>query len=274
LSNDRLAGNLVAVGFVKSAEDIAEIERVLSRPRFVNGERLAVEFLTDPATVERLLPPPLEPADKPLASVGIGRWQGNGIGDYAGGSLYLAARYNGIDGGYALAMWMDTEASVTFGRDVFGEPKKLCTTNLFRDGNRFHAWIERHGVRLIDVHAELGDDLGPTQQDRIAFNFKSRPAANGVGLEGPAVLTATTFSATVKNMREGIGSISMAGTVHDPLDEIEVVSVVRAEYQEHDISATCEALATVPAEDFLPYHHGRTDNWLALNSEALAAAGV
>jgi acetoacetate decarboxylase len=255
------------MGFVKSAEEIVAIERVLSCPRFVHGERLTIEFLTEPSTVRRLLPPPLVPTDTPLVVAGIGRWQSNGIGDYAGGSLYLAASYRGVEGGFGLAMWMDTEAAVTFGRDLFGEPKKLASTNLFRTGSHFHGWVERHGTRLLDLDAELGEDLGPSQGARSAFNFRSRSAPDGIGLDGPAVLTQATFDATVRSRREGTGSISLGATVHDPLDEIEVLSVVRAEYQEHDIAARCRAVATVPADEFLPYHHGRADNWLALDTE-------
>ena len=254
------------MGFVKTAEEIAEIERVLSAPRFLHGEQLRVDFLTDSRTVDRLLPPPLKPLEIPAASVGIGRWQGSGIGDYAGGSVYLGARYGDIEGGYALAMWMNTEASVRFGREMFGEPKKLASTNLIRSGKGVHAWIERDGVRLVDLHAELGEDLGPDHAIRPAFNFKSRTAANGIGLEGPAILTRTLFDTSARSRREGAGSVTFGSTVHDPLDEIEVISVVRAEFQEHDISARCEALAMVPAEQFIPYHHGRSDNWLALNS--------
>lgn len=262
------------MGFVKTAEEIAAIEQVLSAPRFVHGERLTVEFLTDPDLYRRLLPPPLEPADAPLVVAGVGRWQSNGIGDYAGGSIYLAARYRGVEGGFGLTMWMDTEASVTFGRDLFGEPKKLGRANLFRDGSRFHAWVERHGVRLLSLDAELGEDLGASRGSRTAFNIRSRSAPDGVGLDGPALLTQATFDATVHSRREGTGSIVLGATVHDPLDELEVRSVVRAEYQEHDIAASCRALATVPADQFLPYHHGRADNWLAMNTEAGAPQPV
>jgi acetoacetate decarboxylase len=256
------------MGFVKTADEIAAIERVLSEPRFVSGERLTVEFLTDPQTYERLLPPPLEPADAPLVVVGVGRWRSNCVGDYAGGSISLAARHEGVAGGFAVAMWMDSEPSITFGRDVFGEPKKLARSALFRDGRRVHAWIERHGVRLVDITGDLGDELGPGASERIAYNYRSRPAADGVGLDGPAVLTAARFATTIHSRREGSGRVALMGTVHDPVDEIAVVSVLRAEHQEHDLVARCEAVATVPAQDFLPYHHGRTDDLLALDTEA------
>lgn len=254
------------MGFVKTPEEIARLERVLSEPRFVAGERLTVEFLTHPETYARLLPPPLEPAAVPLVVAGIGRWRSNCVGDYAGGSLSLAASYDGMEGGFAVAMWMDSEPAVAFGRDLFGEPKKQAASNLFRDGDRVHAWIERHGVRLVSIEGHLGDELGPGETERIAFNYRSRPAADGVGLDGPAVLTATRFQTTIRSRREGGGLVTLTGTPHDPVDEIEIVSVVRAEYQEHDLVARCQPVATVPGADFLPYHYGRTDDFLALDT--------
>jgi acetoacetate decarboxylase len=263
------------MGFVKTAEELARLERVIGRPQFVNGERLAVGFLTTPETVRRLLPPPLEPAVDPLVVVGIGRWQSNGIGDYAGCSVSLAARHADVEGGYALAMWMDTEASVAFGREVFGEPKKLAGVRLFRDGDRFRGVLERHGTRLVEMDAEITEWTGAAVEERIAFNFRSRTAVDGVGLDGPAVLTRATFATDVKRAGAGTGSIVLRGTEHDPLAEIEIVSVAWASFQEHDIAARCEAVDTVAADQFLPYHHGRADNWLALDTagdQALAAA--
>ncbi|MGH2969035.1 MAG: acetoacetate decarboxylase family protein, partial [Solirubrobacteraceae bacterium] len=159
----------------------------------MSGERLTIEFVTDPAAVEHLLPPPLEPANAPRVLASVGRWQGSCIGDYSGGSIYLAARHDGLDGGYPIAMWMDSEASCFFGREVFGEPKKLASYGVFRNGDHVHAYIERHGVRLLDLHADLGPDLGPSPADAYAFNYKARPAANGIGLDGPARVTLVHF---------------------------------------------------------------------------------
>jgi acetoacetate decarboxylase len=254
------------MGFVKTAEEIAQIERLIARPRFVNGERLAIAFRTTPETVRRLLPPPLEPTAEPLVVVGIGRWQSSLIGDYAGASVYLAARHAGVEGGYALAMWMDTEPAVTFGRDVFGEPKKLADVRLFRDGDRFRAHLERHGTRLVELEAQITNWTGAGREERVAFNFRSRTAAHGAGLDGPAVLTRATFETEIKRGGVGTGSIVLRGTEHDPLTEIEIVSIASASFQEHDIAARCEVVDTVPADEFLPYHHGRSDNWLALDT--------
>jgi acetoacetate decarboxylase len=201
-----------------------------------------------------------------LVVVGIGRWQSNGIGDYAGCSVNLAARHRDVEGGYALAMWMDTEPSVAFGREIFGEPKKLASVRLFRNGDSFRGQLERHGTRLVEMDAELTEWSGATQEERVAFNFRSRMAVDGAGLDGPAVLTRATFTTDVKRAGLGTGSIVLRSTEHDPLAEIEIVSVAWASFQEHDIAARCEAVDSVPGDQFLPYHHGRSDNWLVLDT--------
>lgn len=258
------------MGFVKSQDELARIQAAFSQPEFVSGERLTVEFLTDPEIVERLLPPPLEPAGRPLVLANVGRWQSDFIGDYAGGSIYLACRHRGVDGGYPVVMYMDSEPCVTFGREVFGEPKRLARSFIFRRGEELHGYLERHGTRIIELRATLGDDAGPERVVGHAFNFRSRPAADGVGLEGPATLTRARFDTAKRVRREGTGTVTLRPTIHDPLDEIPVVEVLRATYEEHDISARCEAVDTVPGDVFLPYHYGRTDDWLALTRDAAA----
>ena len=126
------------MGFVKTPEEIGRIEHALSHPRFVNGEMLSVDFLTEPDLVAAILPPPLEPADEPLISAMVGRWQSNCVGDFYGGAIYVAARHEGVEGSYVLAMYMDDDVPTIYGRDLFGEPKKLAEAELYRSGDHAH----------------------------------------------------------------------------------------------------------------------------------------
>jgi acetoacetate decarboxylase len=256
------------MGFVRTAEELERIGRILGEPRFVGGRQLKVEFLTDRALLARLLPPPLQPAAEPLVAVTIGQWHSNGFGDFAGGSIYLSASYAGVSGGYALAMWMDREPPLVFGREVFGEPKKLAAVRLERRDECRVASLERNGTRLLALRGVMTRMPEPVEQTRIAFNYRSRTAPDGVGLDGPAVLTRATFTETVRLREEGAGMVELRGTAHDPLEELEVMSVVGATYTEQDIAGRCEAIASVEAEEFLPYHHGRSDDWLALDTSA------
>jgi acetoacetate decarboxylase len=263
------------MGFVKTAAELEQIQRVLASPRWT-GEWLAVRFTTEPETIARLLPPPLEAGPEPLATATIGRWQSHPLGDFAGGVLNFAATHDGVDGWYALAMYMDVEPPIVFGRDVFGEPKKLAKSGLFRDGDHVHAWIERHGVRLIDLRAELGNDLGASRSERHTFNYKARTDASGWGLEEDAILTRTHFTVQMKSERRGEGKVELRSGPHDPLGEVAVVEVRSATLGQDDSFPSCQAVASVDPATFLPYHYGRQDDWLALSSGGYpsAAAGT
>jgi acetoacetate decarboxylase len=256
------------MGFVKNAEEIAQIEHALSHPRFVNGEMLSVEFLSAPDVIASILPPPLQPGPTPLVSAMIGRWQSNCVGDFFGGAIYVSARHEEVDGMYVLAMYMDNDVPTIYGRDLFGEPKKLANSALHRHGDVFSGWLERGGERLMELHAHLPTDTGPFEAQGFNFNFKARPAANGIGLEEDAILTLATFDTQGTASREGTGTVTLRGTVHDPLDELPIRSVVRATFIECDLIGSCRVVATTPADVFLPYHHGRHDDWSALDTES------
>jgi acetoacetate decarboxylase len=259
------------MGFVKTPGEIDLIERELSAPRW-SGEWLSVQFITDPDTYERLLPPPLEPREEPLATVTVGRWQSNCLGDFSGAVVNLAARHDGVDGSYVLALYMDCEPAIVFGREAFGEPKKHAESGLLRHGDGARAWVSRHGHRLLELRGTLGADLGSRRYERFTYNYKARTATGGHGLQEDAILTRTRFEVEVYSEREGAGTVALPGGPHDPLHELEVVDIRRAVYCEDEAAAHCAAVATVPSQNFLPYHYGRQDDWLALNTIARTPA--
>ena len=260
------------MGLVRTPEEMTRIEATLRSPRFVNSEMLQVEFTTHETTIEHLLPPGLEPADEPLMTAMIGRWQSNCVGDYEGGALYIAARHGEIEATYVLAMYMTTDHAIIVGRELFGEPKKQCTTGLSRGGERMSGWVERHGTRLIEIEASLSNDLGPTETSGANFNIKAWPSCTGVGLEDDAIITLAEFDLELSVNREGSGTVRLGGTVHDPLDEIDIVSVRRATYLEGDLRARARPLARIPAADYAPYAYGRLDDWSALDTSGRLVA--
>lgn len=254
------------MGFVKSSEEIRRIESALSAPQFVSGQRLSVQFRTEPAILRELLPPPLTPTCDPIAVATVGRWQSNCVGEFAGGMLYLSARFGDVDGAYVLAMYMDGEPSIVFGRELLGEPKKLARSALFCNGTYASGWVERHGVRLIDIAADLNTDGGPAEMHRSTFNVKARTAADGVGLQEDAILTQTQYRTITRSQMLGSGAVKLGTTVHDPLGGIPVLEAISGVYAEEDSSASCSAVATIDRATFLPYHLGRQDDWLSLDA--------
>jgi acetoacetate decarboxylase len=256
------------MGFVRTPEEIGRIQEALSKPRFVGAEMLTVDFLTTPGFVEAVLPPGLEPAGQPRITTMVGRWRSNCVADFDGGAIYVAARHGDLDGDYVLAMFMDDDEPIIFGRDLFGEPKKQAVSQLHRRGDRMTGYIERRGTRPMQLDAELTEDTGPVRGTGHNFNYKATPSADGLGLEHDAVLTVATFENDFWTSRGGTGEVQLTSTVHDPLGEIPIESVLGASYVEGDMIASCRSAIRIPAEDFLPYALGRLDDWSALNTES------
>jgi acetoacetate decarboxylase len=262
------------MGFVKTPDEVARLKQVLGTARFVGGEMLGVTFRTDPDAVARVLPPGLEPVDEPLARVVVGRWRSNSVGDFQGGALYVAAQRDGVAADYVLSMFMDRDVPLLFGRDLYGEPKKIATVGLFRQHDRVTGWIERGGVRLIEVEAALGDDRGPSAGTSGNFNVKALLAADGQGLHGDAAVTLAQYASQTHVDRPlGDPQLRVRGTAHDPLDELPVLEVTGGAYTEGDMSATCSVVGTIAADAFLPYALGRLDDYAdpALCTELPAA---
>ncbi|MGE5409213.1 MAG: acetoacetate decarboxylase family protein [Syntrophothermus sp.] len=255
------------MGFVKTAAEVERIEEVLRAPRFGAAQLLSVEFLSDPEFVAAVLPPPLEPVAEPRMRTMVGRWSSNCVGDFHGGTVYVAAQHEGVAGEYQLSQFMDRDVPTIFGRDLFGEPKKVGRSMLLGRGDRFRGWVESGGVRVLEIEGEMERDRGPFEATGNSFNFKSRPAADGRGLQEDAVLTLMRTEVRGSVSLAGRPAMALRGTAHDPLDEIPVASLTRATYLEAELAASCEAVARTPAADFAPYHHGRNYDWSALATE-------
>lgn len=256
------------MGFVKTKEEVARIRAILKRVRFVAAEVLQVDFLTDRQVVAGLLPPGFEPSAEPLASAKIGRWRSNCVGDYSGGALYVRARYQGIEAPYTVAMYMDAEPAIIYGREVLGEPKKAASSSLYRRGTVMHGFVERRGVRLIDIRADLKNDLGPCRTSSAAFNVKATPSADGTSCETDAVVTHVAFENNFTRRLAGDGCVVLQSNPHDPCGEIPVLETKGATYLEGDLEGRGASIGTIEKDAFFPYLLGRMDDFSLLRTDA------
>jgi acetoacetate decarboxylase len=261
------------MGFVKTVEEVARISAVLKEARFVGSEMLSVDFLTSPQTVLGVLPPGFEPAAEPLMTAMVGRWRSNCVGDYCGGALYVMARYQGIEAPYVLCMYMDTEPALMYGREILGEPKKRATSNLYRRGSSMHGYIERNGVRLIDIRAQLGRDIGPGKVSGANFNIKATPDPSGTTCQDDAAVTLAEFNNVLTTRREGEGTLVLRSSPLDPCADIDIVRIKGAAYVEGDLMAHAKTIGRIDKDRFFPYLLGRMDNWSLFDTERDIAVG-
>ena len=246
--------------YVKSPAEVERLRAIYAEPRFLDSRGLSVQFETDPAVIAALLPPPLEPAARPLASVSVSEFAAsNCVGPFNGASVTVAARYGDLEGMYCVTMPMTTDAAIIFGRELYGEPKKQARIHLEQTGDHVTGTVERYGLTYIELHADLTETGEPGQREGSTFHFKYLHRADGAGFDFDPVLVHIRSDVIIRRLRRGPGEIILRESVHDPVIDIPVVRVLGAAYTEGEVHTFGRTIARVDAEAFLPYAFGKID---------------
>jgi len=98
--------------------------------RFVNREYFIVTYRTDPAALRAVVPEPLAIAEPLVKYEFIRMPDSTGFGDYTESGQVIPVTLDGQAGGYVHAMYLDDEAPIAGGRELWGFPKKLAAPSL------------------------------------------------------------------------------------------------------------------------------------------------
>jgi acetoacetate decarboxylase len=98
--------------------------------RFVNREYMIITYRTDPQALRRVVPEPLQ-FDEPLVKYEFIRMpDSTGFGDYTESGQVIPVTYQGVHGGYVHSMYLNDDAPIAGGREIWGFPKKLAEPSL------------------------------------------------------------------------------------------------------------------------------------------------
>lgn len=127
--------------------------------RFVNREFLVVAYRTDLDALRAAVPEPLEVTDAVVKFEFIRMPDSTGFGDYTEAGQVIPVRFNGHAGGYVHAMYLNDEAPIAGGRELWGFPKKLATP-----------WLR------VETDTLLGTlDYGSVRVATATMGYKHRP---------------------------------------------------------------------------------------------------
>ena len=142
------------MSFVKTFEEI--LSNSAASGDFYDAEILTLVWETTPEAIERLLPPPLKPAEKPLVLAFVADYPSTNFSlPYKESALLVRASFEGKEGFYCLAMPVTNDMAMAGGREIWGYPKKLANIALQREGDTVEGWTERHGIQFMKVKANL-----------------------------------------------------------------------------------------------------------------------
>jgi acetoacetate decarboxylase len=222
---------------------------------------LVATYETDPDVVAAVLPPPLEPTDRPLVSVKVATVDiGRGLPPFGAGSFAVQARHEGTVGNYALLMPMTTEQSVIGGRETFGEPKKLGEVTLERNGDQVVGRITRLGITIIEISGRVTGTLDPIEGRRTDFYFKFLPSPDGKGFDSEPSLIYCHRDESSRSVESVDGELVLRESRFDPVADLPVRKLVDVTLSERRSVQRGEIVSRVPAEWLLPYVHQRYDD--------------
>jgi acetoacetate decarboxylase len=122
--------------------------------RFYNREFIVITYRTDRAALEAVVPEPLE-IDEPIVKYEFIRMpDSTGFGDYTETGQVIPVRYKGEAGAYVHAMYLDDDAPIAGGRELWGFPKKLATPKIEHDGDVILCTL--HYGKALCVSASIG----------------------------------------------------------------------------------------------------------------------
>jgi len=93
--------------------------------RFVAREMLTIAYRTDPIALARVVPAPLQPAAAIVHYEFIRMPDSTGFGSYSESGQVIPVTFEGREGSYTHAMYVDDFAAIASGREVMGYPKVL-----------------------------------------------------------------------------------------------------------------------------------------------------
>jgi acetoacetate decarboxylase len=156
---DRFVSGLTYLHDVPAAADAHSVplDNPLHGPppaRFRDGEVLVVQYRTDAAAIEALVPSPLVPVGDTVM-VQVARW-----GDVAGlgrntheVNVMVAVRYDGpqgpVLGAYSPYFFVDSDRAMAGGREFHGQPKRMADVSLEVRGDLIVGSLRRNGIDVF-----------------------------------------------------------------------------------------------------------------------------
>ena len=185
------------MGLVRSKEEIKKRYKQYEEGyKLLDVNLVHVMFATTMEAIERVLPPPLEPADTLVGYVFVAEYpRTNFISPYNEAAVFLPCQYKGERGNYCLAMPVTTDIAMIGGREVYGYPKKIAESiTLTRNGNEIHGKCVRNGFTIIEVKGTLsGDIMEPDGESTPHFVIKSIPKETSSSLCNSFIFTFAFF---------------------------------------------------------------------------------
>ena len=219
--------------------------------RFIDREFLIITYRTDPALLREIIPDPLEPAGDTVKFEFIRMPDSTGFGDYTESGQVVPVTYKGQPGTYQIAMFLDDEAPLAGGREIWGFPKKLAKPRLRVESDTLLGTLDYGSVRIATgtmgyKHVVL--DTEQVRQGLLAPNYLLKIIPNvDCSARICELVTYSLEDVTVKGAWTGPAALELHAHALAPVSQLPVREVVSCV---HIVSDLTLGLGTV-VHDYL-----------------------
>ena len=208
--------------------------------RFINREYLIITYRTDPEALEAVVPEPLKIAAPHVKYEFIRMPDSSGFGDYTESGQVIPVTFQGKSGGYVHSMFLDDEAPIAAGREIWGFPKKLANVSFKVETDTLLGTLDYGRIRIAT--GTMGYKYKALDTTAIAramvepgFLLKIVPHVDCT----PRICELVRYyleDVTVKGAWTGPAGLELAHHALAPLAELPVLEVVSATHFVADLT--------------------------------------
>src|ERR1700753_2432017 len=139
--------------------------------RFFNREYFVITYRTDPEALAAVVPEPLE-VTEPVGKYEFIRMpDSTGFADYTETGQVIPVRFKGEQGAYTHAMYLDDDAPIAGGRELWGFPKKLARPKIEIESDVLLRTL--HYGSVLCVSATMGYKHRAVDHDTVLNGMKA-----------------------------------------------------------------------------------------------------
>ena len=208
--------------------------------RFIDREYLVITYRTDPQALEAVVPEPLKVAAPQVRYQFIRMPDSSGFGEYALSGQIIPVTFEGKPGAYAHSLFLDAEAPLAGGREIWGFPEKLATVSFKVETDTLLGTLDYGRIRIAT--GTMGYKYKALDTAAIAkamvepsFLLKIIPHVDCT----PRICELVRYyleDVTVKGAWTGPAGLELAQHALAPLAELPVLEVVSATHFVADLT--------------------------------------
>ena len=250
-----------------------EVAKFGGLSRMDGQEGVYMAYLTDPAAIRRILPPPLKPFSLPVVTVSVCHINNPSFADnYYETILGVYCMCGDKLGMYPVSMLLGgpgSEMAMHAGRDNGSMPKKNGAEFVMRNENG-HLTVEvsRRGSKIINATLDLGayntplahmiyQAPAPGKQiygGGFYFHFDRLPDEEGVAHFCNAALTGNLIEYNYKEWIPACVDLELFSSADDPWAELPINTIIGGAYSKNDLIVhKCNKICDLNADEVMPY---------------------